>query len=59
MNINPGVAVTFGTKNLDELSNFMVNELLTAILKAVEAVGAPKLTEGKQGVSCCLFFAFL
>ena len=53
MNINPGMAAPLGSKNLGDLSknNPAVKELLTAILKAVEHVGAHKVTGRKQGVS--------
>jgi len=58
MSINPGAAVPFCSKNLGDLSKNTptINQLLTAILKAVETVGAHKFTGRKQGVSCCLFF---
>jgi hypothetical protein len=58
MSINPGAAIPFGSKKLGDLSKNTpaVNQLLTAILKAVETVGAHKFTGRKQGVSCCLFF---
>jgi hypothetical protein len=67
MNINPGMAAPLASKNLGDLSknNPAVKELLMAILKAVEHVGAHK---AKQGVSLlsfsiyrlvyCLFFFF-
>jgi hypothetical protein len=58
MSINPGVAIPFGSKNLGDLSKNTpaVNQLLTAILKAVETVGAHKFMGRKQGVSWCLIF---
>jgi hypothetical protein len=58
MSIDPGAAIPFGSKNLGDLSKNTpaVNQLLTAILKAVETVGAYKFTGRKQGVSCYLFF---
>jgi hypothetical protein len=57
MNINPGMMMAFGTKNLGDLSKNtpVVNELPSAILKAVETVGAHTFTGRKQGISCCLF----
>jgi hypothetical protein len=71
MNINPGMAAPLASKNLGDLSKNhpAVKELLTAILKAVEHVGAHKVTGRKQGVSllsfsiyrlvyCRLFFFF-
>jgi len=71
MNVNPSMAATLASKNLGDLSknNPVVKELLTAILKAVEHVGAHKVTGRKQGVSflslsiyhlvyCRLFFFF-
>jgi hypothetical protein len=49
----------FASKNLGDLSknNLAVKELLMAILKAVENVGAHKVTGRKQGISfcCCPF----
>jgi hypothetical protein len=62
MSINPGMVVPFGSKNLGDLlknTSSVVNELLTAILKAVETVSAHKFTGRKPGISCCLFPAFL
>jgi hypothetical protein len=52
MNINPGMAAPLASKNLGDLSknNPAVKELLTAILKAVEHVGAHKVTGRKQPV---------
>jgi hypothetical protein len=44
MNINPGMAAPFVSKNLGNLSNPAVKELLMAVLKAVENVGAHKAT---------------
>lgn len=56
MSINPGMVVPFSSKNPGELfKNSWVNRLLTAVLKAVETLGAHKFTGRKQGVSCCLF----
>jgi hypothetical protein len=59
------IAVPFGSKNLGDLSksNYEVNELLFAILRAAENVGAHKSTGRKQGISihliyCHLFFLF-
>jgi hypothetical protein len=58
MSINPGAAIPFGSKNLGDLSKNTpaVNQLLTAILKAFETVGAHKFMGRKQGVSCCFIF---
>jgi hypothetical protein len=58
MSINPGMAGSFGSKNLGNLSKNTpaVNQNLLAILKAVETVGAHKFMGRKQGISCCLFF---
>jgi hypothetical protein len=60
MNINPGMAATFASKNLGDLSKNIpaVKELLLAILKAVESVGGHKVTGRKQGVSCLLLFIY-
>jgi len=57
MSINLGVAIPFGSKNLGDLSKNTpaVNQLLTAILKAVETVGAHKFMGRKQGVSFVYF----
>ena len=46
MNINPGIATPLASKNLGDLSmnTPAVKELLTAILKAAEHVGAHKKT---------------
>jgi len=57
MNINPGMAASLASKNLGDLSknNPAVKELLTAILKAMEHVGAHKVTGRKQGVSLLSF----
>jgi hypothetical protein len=57
MNINPGMVVPLASKNLGDLSknNPAVKELLTAILKAVEHVGAHKVTGRKQGVGLLSF----
>jgi hypothetical protein len=53
MNFNPGMVVPLGSKKLGDLSRNtpMVNELLTAILKAAQIVGPHKITGRKQGVS--------
>jgi hypothetical protein len=58
MSINPSVAVPFGSKYLGNLSKNtpMVNELLTAILKAVKTVGAHEFTGRKYCVSMLLSF---
>jgi len=60
MNINPGMAAPLASKNLGDLSknNPAVKELLTAILKAVEHVGAHKVTGRKQGVSLLSFSTY-
>ncbi len=61
MNINPGMVTLLASKNLGDLSKNTptVKELPMAILKAVENVGAHKITGGKQGVSicCCPFIS--
>jgi hypothetical protein len=61
MNINPGMVTLLASKNLGDLSKNTpaVKELLMAILKAVENVGAHKITGGKQCVSicCCPFIS--
>jgi hypothetical protein len=46
MNINPGVSVPLASRNLGDLSKNTpaVKELLMAILKAMENVGAHKVT---------------
>jgi len=50
MSINPGMAMPFGSKNLGDFfkNTPAVNKLLTAILKAVETVGAHKLWGGSK-----------
>jgi hypothetical protein len=71
MNVNPSMAAPLASKNLGDLSKNSpaVKELLLAVLKAVEHVGAHKVTGRKQGVSflslfmyrlvyCRLFFFF-
>jgi hypothetical protein len=59
MNINPGMVMPFSSKNFGDLSkdNPNENELLTAILKAVENVGTHKITSMKQEVSSCSFIS--
>jgi len=58
MNINPGTAVPFGPKHLGDLSKHTpaVNELLTAILKVVEMVGAQCLSVYREETKRKLFF---
>ncbi len=53
MNVNPSMVAPLASKNLGDLSknNPAVKELLTAILKAVEHVGAHKVTGQKQAVT--------
>jgi len=60
MSINLGVAIPFGSKNLGDLSKNTpaVNQLLTAILKAVETVITHKFMGRKQGVRFFIFFPF-
>jgi len=60
MNINPSMVAPLASKNLGDLSknNHVVKELLTAILKAVEHVGAHKVTDRKQGVSLLSLFMY-
>jgi hypothetical protein len=64
MSADNNVVVPFGLKNLGDLSknNCEINELLFAILRAVENVGAQKCTGRKQGISHCLihylFYSF-
>jgi hypothetical protein len=55
MSINTGLAASFGSKNLGDLSKNtpVVNQLLLAIPTAVETVGAHQFTGRKQGVSYC------
>jgi hypothetical protein len=61
MSLNPGMVVPFGSKNLGQFVQEYSHGKwdLTAILKAVETVGAPKFTGRKQGISCCHISAFL
>jgi hypothetical protein len=51
MNINPGMVVPLGSKQLSDLTRNTpeVNKLFTAILNAVQVVGAHKITGRKQG----------
>ncbi len=57
MNINPGMVVPLGSKKLSDLSRDTpeINELFTAILNAVQVVGAHKVTGRKKGVSFAFF----
>ena len=54
------MAAPLASKNLGDLSknNPVVKELLTAILKAVEHVGAHKVTGRRQGVSLLSLFMY-
>ncbi len=58
MSADADVAVPFGSKNLGDLSknSYEGNELLFAILRAVENVGAQKCTGRKLGISPCLIY---
>jgi hypothetical protein len=60
MNVNPSMAAPLASKILGDLSknNPVVKELLTAILKAMEHVGAHKVTGRKQGVSLLSLFMY-
>jgi hypothetical protein len=60
MNVDPSMAAPLASKNLGDLSknNPAVRELFTAILKAVEHVGAHKVTGRKQGVSLLSFSTY-
>ena len=58
MSTDANAAVPFASKNLGDLSknNTEVNELLFAILRAVEVAEAHKATGRKQSVSLLIFF---
>jgi hypothetical protein len=60
MNVNPSMAAPLASKNLGDLSKNSpaVKELLLAVLKAVEHVGAHKVTGRKQGVSLLSLFMY-
>jgi hypothetical protein len=61
MNNNPGMVVPLGSKKLGDLSRDTpkINELFTAILNAVQVVGAHKVTGRKQGVSFACFLTLV
>jgi hypothetical protein len=61
MKVNLDMVVPLGSKKLGDLSRNTpeVNELFTAILNAVQVVGAHKITGRKQGVSFAHLSALL